>query len=85
MLCMRKEPWCIVRYPSIYYLLPTGSEERGALGVGSIPVVVHPPPRVNDVRNVALTLHKHEYSWIVEIRNTSEAVPGAKYTPWSLL
>ena len=30
------------------------------------------------MRNVALQLHKDEYSWEVKIRNTSEAVSGHK-------
>ena len=41
-------------------LLPTGSEERGVLGVGSIPVVIL--PSCQDMKTITLQLHKHEYS-----------------------
>ena len=34
------------------YLLPTGSEERGVLKVGSIPVAIH--PSCQDMKTVAL-------------------------------
>ena len=63
-----------------FILLPTGSEKRGVLGVRSIRVAIFLPSQ--NVRNVALLLHKHAYSWVVNIRNTSEAVLGPKYTPW---
>ena len=56
------------------YLLPTGSEDREILGVGSIPVAIL--LSCQNVRNNALLLHKHAYSWLVKIRNTSEAVLG---------
>ena len=62
------------------YLPPTGSEERGVLGVGSIPVAIL--PSCQDMKLVALSLQKHEYSWVVNIRNTSEAVLRSQYTPW---
>ena len=42
--------------------------------VGSIPVSIL--LSCQSVRNVALLLHKHAYSWVLKIRNTSEAVPG---------
>ena len=61
-------------------LLPTGSEEKGVLGIGSIPVALL--PSCQDMKTIALYLHKYNYSWVVKIRNTSEAVLGAKYTPW---
>ena len=48
---------------SVY--LPTGSEERGVLGVGSIPVAIL--PSCQDMKTIALKLHKHEYSWVVKI------------------
>ena len=54
------------------YLLPTGSEERGVFGVGSIPVVI--PPSCQD--------RKIEYGRVVKIRNTSEAVLRPQNTPW---
>ena len=62
------------------YLLPTGSEERGVLGVGSIPVAIL--PSCQNVKTFALQLHKHKYSWVVKIRNTSEAVLRSQYSPW---
>ena len=52
-------------------LLPIGSEERGVLGVGSIPVAIL--PSCQNVKTFALQLHKHEYSWVVKIRNTSDS------------
>ena len=54
------------------YLLPTESEEREVLGVRSIPVTIL--PSCQDMKTIALELYKHEYSWVVKIRNTSEAV-----------
>ena len=62
------------------YLLPTRSEERGVLGVGSIPVAIL--PSCQDMKTIALQLYKHEYSWVVKIRNTSGAVLRPQYTPW---
>ena len=53
-------------------VLPTGSEERGVLGVGSIPVTILSSSQ--DVKTMALLLHKHECSWVVKKRNTEEAV-----------
>ena len=54
----------------IFSLLPTGSEEREVLGVGSIP----PPilPSCQDMKAIALLyiLHKHEYSWVAKIGNS---------------
>ena len=61
-------------------LLPTGSEEREVLWVGSIHVSIL--LSCQDMLNIELQLHKHEYSWVVKIRNTSEAVLGPQYTPW---
>ena len=61
-------------------LLPTGSEERGVLGVGGIPVAIL--PSCQDMKTIALYLHKHEYSRVVKIRNTSEAVLRPQYSPW---
>ena len=46
-------------------LLPTRSEERGVLGVGSIPVATL--PSYQDMKTTALQLHIHEYSWVVKI------------------
>ena len=53
-------------------LLPTGSEERGVLGVESIPGAIF--PSCQNMKTIALQLHKHEYNWVVKIRNTSEAI-----------
>ena len=55
--------------------LPTGSEERGILG--SIPDTIF--PSCQDVKIIALD--KHEYNWVLKIRNTSEAVLRPQYTP----
>ena len=40
--------------------------------VGSIPVSIL--PSCQDMITIALQMHKHEYSWVVKLRNTSEAV-----------
>ena len=47
-------------------LLLTGSEERGVLVVGSIPVTILPSCQFN----IASQLHRYEYSWVEKIRNT---------------
>ena len=60
-------------------LLPTRSEEREVLGVGSIPVAIL--PSCQHIKTIVLSLHKHASSWIVKIRNTSEAVLRPQYTP----
>ena len=60
-------------------LLPIRSEERGVLRVGSIPVAII--LSCQGMKTIALELCKHEYSWIVKIRNTSEAVLRPQYTP----
>ena len=61
-------------------LLPIGSEEeREVLGVRSIPVAIL--PSCQDRKIIALQLHEHEYSWVVKIRNTSEAVIRSQYFP----
>ena len=62
------------------FLLPTGSEERGVLGVGSIPVAIF--PACQNMKTIASYLHRYGYSWIVTIRNTSEAVLRPHYSPW---
>ena len=46
-------------------LLPDGSEEKGVLGVGNIPMAIH--------RNYNCK-KMYVYSWVVKIRNTSETV-----------
>ena len=53
---------------------------RGVLGFWSIPVAILPSGQ--DMKTFALYLHKHKYSWVVKIRNTSEAVLMPQYTPW---
>ena len=42
--------------PIIYSgnILPTGSEEREVLGVGSIPVAIHVLPSHQDMKHIAL-------------------------------
>ena len=62
------------------YLLPTGSEGREVLGVGSILVAIL--PSCQDMKTTASKLHKQGYSWVVKIRNTSEAVLRSQYSPW---
>ena len=52
-------------------LLPTGSEEKEVLGVGSIPVAILPSCQY--MKNIALLLHRSQYNCVVKIRNTSEA------------
>ena len=54
----------------IVVLLPTRSEERGVLEIGSIPVAI--PPSCQD-ETTALIVHKNEYSWVVKVRNIPEA------------
>ena len=66
-------------------ILPTGSEERGVLGVGSIPVAIL--LSCQNVKTFALQINmkicdKYEYSWAATIRNTSEAVLRSQYSPW---
>ena len=42
------------------------------LGVGSIPVAIL--TSCQDMKIIALQLHKNEYSWVIKIINASEAV-----------
>ena len=62
------------------YLLPTGSEEREVLGVGSIPRPAAILPSIYE--SYCIIMQRHEDSWVVRIRNTSEAVLRPQYTPW---
>ena len=62
------------------HLLPTGSEEREVLGVGSIPVAIL--PSCQDMKTIALLFFKHKKSWVAKITNPSEAVFRPQYTPW---
>ena len=48
----------------VVILPPTGSEERAVLWVGSIPVAIL--LSCQDMKNIALQLHRHEYSWVVK-------------------
>ena len=57
-------------------LLPTESEEREVLGVRSI--LVERFPSCQDMETIIM--QRHEYSWVVKIRNTSEAVLRPQYT-----
>ena len=45
-----------------WFLLPTGTEEREVLGVGSIPVAILPSCQDMHMETIALELHNHEYS-----------------------
>ena len=56
----------------LFNCLPTRNEERGVLGVESISVAILPFAQV--MKTIALQIHKHEYGWVVKIRNTSKAV-----------
>ena len=49
------------------------------MGVGSISVAII--PSCQDMKTISLQLHKREYSWVVKIRNTSEAVLRLHYIP----
>ena len=62
-----------------YYILPTGSEERGVLWVGSIPVAIL--PSCQDINTIALQLHKDVCNSVVNIRNTSAPVLRPQYIP----
>ena len=60
-------------------LLPTGSDERGILGVGSISTAILTSCQY--MTNIGVKSHKNRYNWVVELRNTSEAVFRPQYTP----
>ena len=62
----------------LYGLLPTGSEEIEVLRVGSIPVAIL--FSCQDMKTIAIYLHKQEYSWVVKKGNTPEAVLRPQYT-----
>ena len=47
-------------------LLPTGSEERGVLEVGSIPVALLPSCMY--MNKNCIRLHKYDYRWVVKIK-----------------
>ena len=47
-----------------------GSKERGVFGVGNISVGLL--PFCQDMKTVALYLHKHGYSWVVKIKKTPQ-------------
>ena len=53
-------------------LLPIGSKDRGVLGAVSIPVARLPYCQYRKI--IASQLHKHGYSWVVEIRKTSDCL-----------
>ena len=59
------------------HLAPTGSDEGGVLGVGSIPLAVFPSCQYMTVN--AVQLHYHENVWVVKVRNTSEAIIRPQY------
>ena len=54
----------IVLQPILFILLSTGSEERGLLGVGIIPVAIL--QLYDNLKTIALYLHKHKYSWVIK-------------------
>ena len=64
-------------------LLPTGSEERVVFWAGSIPVAIL--PSCQDMKTIAFKVYKHKYSWVIKIRNTSEAVLWPQYTLANIL
>ena len=49
----------------IYYSLEVRRGEYWELLIGSIPVAKI--PSCQDMKTIALLLHKHEYSWVVKI------------------
>ena len=55
-------------------LLPSGSEERGVLGVGSIPVALL--LFCQNMELIALYFHRYEYSWVVKIRTPQRQYSG---------
>ena len=58
-------------------LLPTGREERGVLHGGW----EYSCCNTTSCQDMKIYLHyKHEYSWVVKIRNTSEAVLRSQYS-----
>ena len=65
-------------------LLPTGSEKRGELGVGSIPVAIL--PSCQKVITLALQIHKHENSRVVKIKkNTSKGSTQVTILPLAII
>ena len=46
--------------------------------VGSIPVEIL--SSCQNLKTIALYLHKHEHSWVLKIRNTSDAAVSPQYT-----
>ena len=67
----------------LLHLLPTGSEEREVLGVGSIPVAIL--PSCHDMKTIAILLHKHEYNWVVKIRNNLGGSIQATILPLAII
>ena len=60
------------------FLLPTGSGERAVLEVGGNPAAILPSCQYVQILQI------YEFSWVVKIRHTSEAVLRTQYTPWQL-
>ena len=69
---------CVYPQLCIYY----SPEVRRGEYWGGLEYPVAILPSCLDMKTVALQLHKHEYSWVVQIGNTSEAVLRPQYTPW---
>ena len=65
------------------YLLPTGSEERELLGVGSIHVAILLSCHYKNVLpTYCIGLNIVNDCCVVKLRNTSEALLGPVYSPW---
>ena len=53
-------------------LLPTRSEGRGVLRIGSIPVATLPSCQYDKrLHNIIIMLYFNKYSWVVKMRNNS--------------
>ena len=60
--------------------IPTGSEERGVLGVGILTVVIL--PYCQYIENIALKLHKHEHA-CMGIKTKKHLTGSTQiYGPW---
>ena len=66
-------------HPWIYYA-PEVRRGKYWCMVGTISVSIL--PSYPDMNPIALQLHEDEYSWVVKIRNTSEAVLRSQFSPW---
>ena len=71
---------CMLLQISSFTYPCTGSEERGVLEIEIIPDAILPSYR--NMKTIALYLHRYEYSWVVKIKNTPEAVLMPQYSSW---